>query len=141
LPIGRWVEQPGDDERPCQVTAALGRAAGQQVVEANASGGGQRGEDVAMRQRAADFEAVVADRDQGVAAQRRPQGVDALDRQLGQVGEGPVLDLAVLAVGFPQQEGGLGVAVRDLGDVHEAGNRTESASVKHKFAICLTTYP
>src|ERR1700712_5144566 len=32
--FGRWVEQPGDDERPCQVTAALGRAAGQQVVEA-----------------------------------------------------------------------------------------------------------
>ena len=34
--FGRRIEQPGDDERQRQVAAALGRAAGQQLVEADA---------------------------------------------------------------------------------------------------------
>src|ERR1700761_6908120 len=52
----------------------------------------------------------------GIATQGGAEGFDALDRQLGKIDKGGVLDLAVLAVGFPQQERGAGVAVEDLGD-------------------------
>jgi hypothetical protein len=92
-----------------------------------------------MRQRTADLKAFAADRGESLAAQGGTQSFDALDRQLGEVGEGAVLDLAVLAVGFPQQEGRSGVAVRDLGDVHEASNQTDSACVNGNFVGCLTT--
>ena len=77
--FGRRIEQPGDDQRQCQVTAALRGSARQQIVEADAPGGGQRGEHVAVRQRAADFEAALAHRDQRVPAQGGAQGVDAVD--------------------------------------------------------------
>jgi hypothetical protein len=110
------IEQPGDDERQCQAAATLRRTARQQVVEADAPGDGQRDKHVAMRRRTADLEAFAADRSESLAAQGGTQSFDALDRQLGEVGEGAVLDLAVLAAGFPQQEGRSGVAVRDLGD-------------------------
>jgi hypothetical protein len=36
--LRRRVEQPGDDQRQCQVAAALGRSAGQQVFEADTPG-------------------------------------------------------------------------------------------------------
>jgi hypothetical protein len=87
---------------------SLWRAAWQQLVEADAPCGDKRGEDVAMRQRPADLEAGLADRGQRIAAQGSAQGLNALDRQFGEVGQGAVLDLAVLAVGFPQQVGGTG---------------------------------
>jgi hypothetical protein len=40
--LRRRVEQPGDDERQRQVATALGRAARQQVFEADAAGGSER---------------------------------------------------------------------------------------------------
>jgi hypothetical protein len=92
-----------------------------------------------MGQRAADLEAFAADRANGIATQGGAEGFDALDRQLGKIDKGGVLDLAVLAVGFPQQERGAGVAVKDLGDVHEASNQTDSSPVKGEFARRLTT--
>ena len=98
----RRVKQPGDDERQCQVAATLRGSAGQQVVQADAPRNAQRGKDVAMGQRAADLEALAADRGKGVAAQGGAESFDTLDRQLGKIGEGAVLDLAVLAVGFSQ---------------------------------------
>ena len=38
---------------------------------------------------------------------------------MGEVGKGAVLNLAVLAKGFPEEEGGRGVAVGDGGDIHD----------------------
>jgi hypothetical protein len=128
--LRRRVEQPGDDEPQRQVATALWRTAGQQVVEADAPGSAQSSEDMAMRQRPADLEAGLADWGQRITAQRGAQGLDTLERQLGEVGQRAVLDLAVLAIGLTQQERGAGVAVGDLGDVHEASDQTDSASVK-----------
>src|ERR1019366_7110418 len=54
--FGRRIEQAGDDQRENEIAAALGRTAGEQAIEADTAGGGQRGEDMAMRERAADFE-------------------------------------------------------------------------------------
>ena len=92
-----------------------------------------------MRQRPADLEAGLADRGQRIAAQRGAQGLDAFERQLREVGQRAVLDLAVLAIGLAQQERGAGVAIGDLGDVHEPSNQTDSASVKRNRALRLTT--
>jgi hypothetical protein len=55
---------------------------------------------MAVWQRPVDLEAGLADRGQRVPAQGGPQGLDALDRQLGEVGQRAVLDLAVSAVGL-----------------------------------------
>jgi hypothetical protein len=38
--------------------------------------------------------------------------------EMGEVGEGARLDFAVLAIGFAQEDGGRGVAVRHCGHVH-----------------------
>jgi hypothetical protein len=108
---GLDLAQVGLGQRQRQIATALWRAAGQQVFEADAPSDRQRREDVAMRQRAADLEAAMADRSQRIPAQGRAQGLEALERQLGQVGERAVLDLAVFAVGFPQQIRGACVAV------------------------------
>src|ERR1035441_6606928 len=54
--FGGGVEQPGNDQRENEVAAALGPTAGEQVVEADAAGGGEGGEDMAMRQGGGGFE-------------------------------------------------------------------------------------
>jgi hypothetical protein len=45
------------------------------------------------------------------APQEVPQSFNARGRPVGEVGEGAVLDLAVLAKGLAQEDGGRGVAV------------------------------
>jgi hypothetical protein len=93
--LGRRIEQPGDDQRQGQIASGLRGAARQQLIETDAPGDAQRGQDVAMRQRAADLEAARAEGNEGIAAQGGTQGFDPLERQLGEVGRGAVLDLAV----------------------------------------------
>src|SRR5579883_3489067 len=48
-----------------------------------------------------------------------PSSESAGGRPVGEIGQGAILDLAVLAEGFAQEEGGWGVAVGDGGDVHD----------------------
>jgi hypothetical protein len=38
---------------------------------------------------------------------------------VGEVGQGAVLNLAVVAKGFPEEDGGRGVAVGDGRDIHD----------------------
>ena len=38
---------------------------------------------------------------------------------MGEIGEGAVLNLAVVAKGFPEEDRGRGVAVGDGGDIHD----------------------
>ena len=54
-----------------------------------------------------------------LAAQQAAEGFDADGGPVGEVGKGAVLNLAVLAKGFPEEEGGRGVAVGDGGDIHD----------------------
>ena len=65
--LGRRIEQPGNDQRQRQVAPALRGTAWQQIVQTDAPGDGERGQDVAMWERAADFEAVAAERGKLVA--------------------------------------------------------------------------
>ena len=46
-----------------------------------------------------------------LAPQQAAEGFDAGGGPVGEVGEGAVLNLAVVAEGFPEEEGGRGVAV------------------------------
>ena len=84
----RRIEQPGNDQGESEITPASRRATRQQVIEADAAGGGERGENVAVRQRAADFEAALAGQDELIAAQDGAKGFDLLGRPRGEVGEG-----------------------------------------------------
>jgi hypothetical protein len=53
--FGRGIEHSGDDQRQRQIAPPLPRAARQQRIQFDAARGGQRGEHVAVRQRAGDL--------------------------------------------------------------------------------------
>jgi hypothetical protein len=124
--FGRRIEQPRDDQGKGEITPPSRCAAGQQVVEADAARGGQRGEDVTMRKRTADLEAALAGGDEFVAAQDGAEGFDLLGRPAGEVGQGAGFDLAVLAVAFAEQDGRGRATVGDDGDEHEPSDQVES---------------
>jgi len=102
--LGRRVEQAGDDQRECQITSALRRATGQQGIEFDAACGGEGGEDVAMGKRSDDLNSIGGGK-QLLAAQHGAQLLDAFGRPVGEILEGSLLGLAVLAVAFAQQDG------------------------------------
>jgi hypothetical protein len=104
--FGGGIEQAGDDQCENEIAAALGRATGEQAIEADTAGGSQRGEDMAMRQGTADFEPALAGGDEFVAAQGGAQRLHFLVRPGGEIGEGAGFDLAVLAVAFAKKDGG-----------------------------------
>jgi hypothetical protein len=58
------------NQRENEIASALGPSAWQQTIETDTAGGGKGGEDMAMRQGAADFEPSLASGDEFVAAQR-----------------------------------------------------------------------
>ena len=104
--FGGGIEQPGDDQGENEIAPALRSATGEQDIEADAAGGGQRGEDMAMRQGAADFEPALAGGDEPVAAQGGAQRLDFLLGPIGEIGESAGFDPAVLAIAFAQEDGG-----------------------------------
>ena len=61
---------------------------------------------MAVRQAAGDLERLVEGGGGRLALEHPGQGVDLGVGPGLQVGQGPVLDLAVFAVAFPQQDGG-----------------------------------
>ena len=90
--------------RKCQITSALRRAARQQGIEFDPACGTERGEDVAMGKSADDLNGVGGGK-QFLAAQHGAQLLDPLGRPVGEILEGSLLGLAVLAVAFAQQDG------------------------------------
>jgi hypothetical protein len=54
---------------------------------------------------------------------------------VGEVGEGAVLDLAVVAKGLPQEDGGRGVAVGDGGDIHDFHIQLIKSHVKDNLTV------
>ncbi len=99
--LGRRIEQPSDDESQRQIAPALRGTAWQQVIEADAPGDGERGQDVAVREGAADFETAVADASQFVATQQGAEQFDPFAGPIGQIGQCAIFGLAGLAVAFP----------------------------------------
>jgi hypothetical protein len=109
-------DQPADDHGDDEVAAALvGRP--EDAVQADRPQGSQRRGDVPVRQRAEDRHRLPLGGDDLAALEQGAKALDELLRPIGEVGQGPLLDLAVLAIGFPQQDGGRRVAVGDGLDI------------------------
>lgn len=102
--FGGPIEELGDDEAKRPVTMALRCPARQQVLQAGAPGDGQRGQDMAMRERAADLEIVVAGCNEFVAAKGRADDLDAVNWLAGEVGRRSVFELAILAIALAEQD-------------------------------------
>ncbi len=65
-----------------------------------------------------------------LSAQGAPEGFEAGRGPLGKIGEGTILDLAVVAEGFAEKEGGRGVAVGDGGNIHDFCISRSSSHIK-----------
>jgi hypothetical protein len=115
--LGRRFEQTGNDQGQRQIAAALRRAAGQHRVERNAARRAERGEHVAVRQRADDFHRLRGGQ-QFATPQHGAELFNALGGPAGQVGEGSILGLAGLAVTLTQQDGRWRASVRDDSHIH-----------------------
>jgi len=103
--LGRRLEQTRDNQGQRQIAPALRRPARQHGVERDAARRAERGQHMAVRQRADDFHRLGGGQ-QFVAAQHGAELLDALGGPARQVGEGSVLGLAGLAVTLSQQDGG-----------------------------------
>ena len=91
---------------------------GEGAVEAQLAQRCEHCGDVAVGARAGDIEGGGEVGDGGAAFEQDSQSFDHHGRPLRQVGEGAFTDLAGLAIGFAQQDGGRGVSVGDGLDVH-----------------------
>ena len=110
------VEEPLHDHG--QHPVAFGRAfGGDEPVQAQASGHGEQGVDVAVGQGAFDGEGVFGV-DEALALEDSAQGVDLLCGPVGEVGKGTFAHAHALAPAFSQEDGGAGVAVGDGFDIY-----------------------
>src|SRR5262249_61561366 len=74
--------------------------------------------DMPMRQRADDGDGVPVPGDDGAALQQHLEPGDAIERPVGEVQQGALLDLAAVAVALAQQDGRGRAAIGDRFDVH-----------------------
>ena len=95
--LGGRLEQARDNQGQRQIAASLRRAARQHRVERDAARRAERGEHMAVRQRADDFHRLRGGQ-QFVAAQYGAELLNALGGPTRQVGQGSVLGLTGLAV-------------------------------------------
>ena len=86
-----------------------------------------------VRQRAADRHRLPLGGDHLAALEQGAKAFDEVLRPIGQVRQGPFLDLAVLAIGLSQQDRGRRVAVRDGLDIH--GNHYAMFLRQRKYIV------
>ena len=115
--LGGGIEDPADQQGEDEIAAAIAVGA-EDTVEADLAGGAERGGDVAVRQAAGDGEGVALGGDDGAALEHAAQAFDVGRGPVGQIAQGALTDLAVLAVALAQQDGGRRVPVRDGFDIH-----------------------
>src|SRR5208283_108147 len=73
-------------------------------------------------------------------AQQTAESFNAGGRPVRQVGDGAILDLAILPEGFAQEDGGGRVAVGDGGDIHDFYIQTISIRVKENIVFTCLQY-
>ena len=120
-PCGGELRAWGEDARDNQGNGAFafGRGGGGEgAVEAQLAQRSEHCGDVAVGTGAGDIEGDGEVGDGGAAFEQDSQSFDHDGRPLRQVGEGTFTDVAGLAIGFAQQDGGRGVSVGDGLDVH-----------------------
>ena len=115
--FGARFEDPGGDHR--QHPVALGRALGvDEPVQGELAKRPEHCRDRAMGHRTHDVEGVVQARHRGAALEQGAQVLHERRRPPGQVCQGALAHLAVVAVGLAKQDGGRGGAVGDGFDIH-----------------------
>jgi len=104
-----------DEQGENEIAAAVGaKDAVEPDLACRAEGSG----DVAVRQAADDGEGVAFGGNDGAAFEHAAQAFNVGCRPVGEVAQGALPDLAVLAVTFAQKDGGRRVPVRDGFDIH-----------------------
>jgi hypothetical protein len=125
--FGSRIENAGDDHGDDEIAIAAGNRI-EDGVQTEFAERSENGSDVAVRKGAGDAEGVRqgGNRSGEGAGQSGAESFDLTRGEMGEVGEGAGLDLAVLAVGDAEEEGGRGVAIGHGGDVH-------AYSIQHKI--------
>jgi hypothetical protein len=112
--LGAGKEESLGDHGQHEVTLPRGPG-GDEGVEAEATDHRQDGFDMAMRPRAEDAKGVGGG-DEGLPLERAADQVNDRDREVGEVSEGLVLDLAVLSKGASEIVTGVGYPLDGVGD-------------------------
>jgi hypothetical protein len=89
----------------------------EETIEADGLERAEDGGDMAVGQRPLDGEDRLILGNDGAALERGPEAFDEFGRPVGEIEERAFLDLAVVAIGFAQQDGGRRVTVRNGFDV------------------------
>ena len=113
---GPRVDDAGDDWRDDEV-AETASAPGDEGMQAELLEGAEHGRDVAVGPAADAGEGIVGI-DELLTAEDAAQHVDRGGGLLGEVGEGALLDVAAVAVGLSEEDGGGRGAVGHALDVH-----------------------
>ena len=103
--FGDGVEDAADQHGEDEVAAAIAVGA-EDAVEADLARDAEGRGDVAVRQLAGDGESVALGGDDGAALEHAAQAFDVGGGPVGEVAQGALTDLAVLAIGLAQQDGG-----------------------------------
>lgn len=114
-----------------QVSLATGPRP-QQALQADGAQQPQRGGNVSVRQTANDFPRSA--RDRRVARQAAPNRLDQVERQMGEIPERLMLDLAAIAIGASQEMRDIGLAIS--GNTNR-GYVNRSISGRHAVIIAL----
>ena len=103
--LGRWIEDPTDQQGEGEIAAAIAVRADDTVKPDLLSSAECRG-DVAVRQATGDGEGIVLCGDDGAAPEHAAQAFDVGSGPVGEVAEtGTLTDLAVLSVALAQENG------------------------------------
>src|SRR5450432_2817136 len=117
--FGGRIEDAGRDHSDDEIAWAAGSRI-ENGIQLEIAQAAEHGSDMAMRERAGDDERVrqwSAGGRQG-AGQGESESFDLMGWEMGEVRESAGFDLAVVAVGFAEEDGGRGVAIGYGGNVH-----------------------
>ena len=115
--LGSRIEDPTDQHGKDEIAAAIAVGAND-TVKPDLASGAERGGDVAVRQATDDGEGVALGGDDGAALEHAAQAFDVRSGPIGEVAEGALTDLAVLAVALAQENGRGRAPIRDSFDIH-----------------------
>jgi hypothetical protein len=131
--LGAGIEQALHDHRHAKLPSAAGLG-GEQGVETEAAQRAERGGDGAVGAGAQDLEGILEGRGwRRLALEDLAEGLDALGRPVGEVGEGAVLDLRAFAEALAQEDRRGGAAVGDGDHVHDFIMKSPSKGVKSPY--------
>jgi hypothetical protein len=114
--LGLGVDDAVDDEGEDEVADAAGVAV-DEGVQSELPEGAEDGGDVSVGQ-TSDAGEGFPGIDERLAAEDAAEGLDGGGGELGEVGEGALLDAAVLAEGLAEEDGGRGGAIGHALDIH-----------------------